>query len=581
MKILAPLLLVPAVLAIVAVAALAGVSAAPVSPSPAALDLPPLPAPLAGRLRELTRTTERLRGLEFRREVKSGALDSAGVRRWIDREMAAELPPAAIARLQTALAAFGFVPPGFDLGRFLPDLLSEQIGGFYDTEREVLVLVEGAAGRAGSGEDPSGGGVRQMDEMVLVHELTHALDDQVFGLPESADAGFLSDRTAARDALTEGDATLVMMDFMLGDRIEDSPHAGELLAGLATAGASLPSGPEGDALARAPAYFRDTLLFSYFRGLAFCAELRQVGGQRLLDHAFAHDPPQSSEQILHPEKWHDRRDDPLALAWPDLAGDLPGWTKEVEGELGEFETRLLLAQARGAESGATAAAAGWGGDRFAVYRKGGKTVLLWWTEWDTAADADEFAAAAGHLPRGWSRERLSPTRVALLRGDLPAATRRQVLARLASARADKPASRDLDFKALGIEKKTPSSTEALRHRPAPEPALLDPDRSCRATIGAGRPLRFQLREIGSSMSASPRIGPLWLPSRRTPLSSAPRSPGSSTSSARGACGFCVPTTIPRATRRSRGRCAPSSAAETRMPFDAPGSSANGSLRSPA
>src|SRR5262245_1249523 len=201
--------------ALLALAALTGLAAAPAPvppPAGASAGLParldPLPAALATRMEALSREAERWRGLKFQREVKSGTLGSTELRRWIDSELQEELPPARLAELKASLAAFGLVPENFDLGRFLPDLLTEQIGGFYDTEREVLVLVRDAAARAAGGEagpaGPSAGSLGplagKVEEAVLVHELTHALQDQVFHLPEGEPPGLLADGEAAREA---------------------------------------------------------------------------------------------------------------------------------------------------------------------------------------------------------------------------------------------------------------------------------------------------------------------------------------------------------------------------------------------
>jgi hypothetical protein len=169
-------------------------------------------------------------------------------------------------------------------------------------------------------------------------------------------------------------------------------------------------------LATAPAWFQDTLLFSYFQGFQFCLSVRQKGGQALLDKAFSTDPPRSSEQILHPEKWHTKRDDPVAVAWPDLP--LPGWQKVAEGQLGELSVRTLVRDvAKQDQDRATKAAAGWGGDRFTVYEKEGRRLLVWISEWDTEADARELQGAIQGLGKGWEAQR-SGKRVVATRGEV-------------------------------------------------------------------------------------------------------------------------------------------------------------------
>jgi hypothetical protein len=201
----------------------------------------------------------------------------------------------------------------------------------------------------------------------------------------------------------------------------------------------------------APAWIRDTLMFSYFQGLSFCVSAKRLGGQALLDYAFTTDPPRSSEQILHPEKWHTRRDDPVGLRFPDLAAELPGYRKASEGEMGELGLRILFRQDLKSREQADAAAAGWGGDRFAVYEKGGEKgggrLIVWLTEWDTEADAGEFRSALQAVT-GWRAEAAGPTRVLAVHGGLPDEGWTRVRARLAAVTAERPANREIDLKTL-------------------------------------------------------------------------------------------------------------------------------------
>jgi hypothetical protein len=452
-------------------------SASAVVPTGLPAGVAPLPPDLAERLQELTEAAEQARGLSAKHPVRAGLLDRETLQRQVAGILRDELPPAELAAIEEALQAFGFVPEDLDLARYLPELLAGEVAGYYDPEKKYLAIVRqpaagradrgGRAGRADPGRRPAKGenAERDLDEpsaferrtedTVIIHELVHALQDQHFGLDRfKGDEDPLSDAAAARDALVEGDATVAMFGFLLGIRIEDDPEAAEgVLRSLGAAGqAAAALGSEG--LAEAPVWLRESLLFSYVEGAAFCLDLLKTGGHELLDHAYKA-PPLSTEQILHPEKWHGRRrDDPVRLAWPDLGATLPGYRKLIEGELGERDVRLLLreslrdgdAEQDKERRRAEAAAAGWGGDRFAVYTKGRTRLLVWITEWDAAAEAGEFAAAAARLGRGWSVERLSPTRVGLVR-EMRGKAGRQLPAlwrALAGASAARPANQPLD-----------------------------------------------------------------------------------------------------------------------------------------
>lgn len=439
---------------------LAGLLQAETAPAPGLPEgLPegvsPLPPASARHFQDLLGAAERFRGLEARRPVPAGTLAEPELHRKITESVAKELSPGEIRAIETGAKAFGLIPESLSLTAYLPDLLASQVAGFYDPERDYMALVR---------RDDSGGGTEgDPEDVVIVHELTHALQDQHFNLQDFENADPMSDASTARAALAEGDATLTMMSYVAGASVETVPGMGEALSKAFSdpalmAGADLPGGDE---LSKAPAWIRDSLLFSYVHGFTFCLDVRRTGGQKLLDHAFKTDPPRSSEQILHPEKWHGRRDDPIALSWPDLADVLPGWAKTSEGEAGEATIRTLLREgSRGRRQArqwrqADTAAAGWGGDRFAVYEKDGRRLLVWWTEWDSEADARELLKAARGLGSGWQVESLSPRRVLALRGDLTQAQRKALRGRMATAEAVRPANRPIDLKALGAEPSPP------------------------------------------------------------------------------------------------------------------------------
>ncbi len=444
--------LVPLGLALLAGAA-AGRAGEAVAPPHLPPGMTPLPPAEAKHVRELLRTAETYRGLKALRSVPAGSMSPKRLKEQLKALMPKDLPPEALKALGTSLKAFGLIPESMDLGRYLPDLLSSQVAGFYDPDGKYLAVVDLPRGGVGKAEKAEG------DDMVLVHELTHALQDQHFDLHRFEDPDPLSDGGTAKTALVEGDATLAMIDASMRASFEAMPGTDKALAVMTrdpeTLVADSPDFPGAKEMSDAPAWIRDTLTFSYFQGLAFCVSARRRGGQALLDYAFLTDPPRSTEQILHPEKWHTRRDDPIVLHFPDLAAELPGYRKAAEGELGELGLRILFRQDLKSREQADTAAAGWGGDRFAVYEKDGGRLIVWLTEWDSEADAGEFRSALQAVPE-WRVEASGPTRVLAFHGNLPDEAWTKVRARLAAVPAERPANKEIDLKALTLPPAAPS-----------------------------------------------------------------------------------------------------------------------------
>lgn len=401
----------------------------------------PLPRKGAEYLAELLKGAEEYRGLKAKTPVAAGTVDSRRLKEKVAISISEDYTPDELRSLETSLKAFGLLPEGLDLQRYLPELLTSQVAGFYDPIRKYLALVRPDK------KMPAGA-----DDTILVHELTHALQDQYFDLHHFQGGDPMSDAGTALTALIEGDATLVMLDYQMGSRAEALPGTAEamerMMADPGKVVAATPDFPGAREIATAPVWLRDTLLFGYFQGSAFCVSARRRGGQVLLDYAYTTDPPRSTEQILHPDKWHTRRDDPVVLRLPDLAAELPGYRKTAEGVMGELSLRILLRETLKNADRSNAGAAGWGGDRFAVYEKDGARLVAWVTEWDTEADAAEFREALAGLD-GWRVEAVGPRRVVAVRGNLPAERWEAVRARLATAEAVRPANKEIDLKAIG------------------------------------------------------------------------------------------------------------------------------------
>lgn len=106
------------------------------------------------------------------------------------------------------------------------------------------------------------------------------------------------------------------------------------------------------------------------------------------------DLPESTEQLMHPEKYLGERDDPVPITLPDFSS-VAGkkWQLLEDNVLGELNTRILFTEFLGSIR-AMRPSRGWGGDRFAVYRaeEGDRTFLVWATAWDTVKDREEFVS---------------------------------------------------------------------------------------------------------------------------------------------------------------------------------------------
>jgi len=263
----------------------------------------------------------------------------------------------------------GTIPADIDLRQVLVNTLSGAVIGQYRPMDKTMYLV--AEPDAPIGPDT---------KIVIAHEFTHALQDQYFGLEAlSKKVKDHDDRAQALRALFEGDASITELLYER-DKItgEEAIALGQLRA------------QSTDTLITAPFILQEELKFPYVEGFFFVVELWQRGGFAMIDAAYAN-PPVSTEQILHPEKYLDG-EAPVELGLPDLLPIYgPEWRQTYANVMGELELRILIEQFTDS-SLAGRAAEGWGGDAFAVLEGPGEHVAwIMDSVWDTDDDALEFA----------------------------------------------------------------------------------------------------------------------------------------------------------------------------------------------
>jgi len=261
--------------------------------------------------------------------------------------------------------------PALDLRKLYIDLQTEQIAGYYDPDKKELFVRK------------EEGGLSPLARQTLSHEFVHSLQDQHYDLTKMLpDDTTDDDRALAVRALVEGDATISGLLYAQAYMTEEEFN--DMLAESAAA--------ETAVLDKAPRYIRDSLIFPYEKGVEFIMAVGGLTSFRSIDQALK-DPPASTEQIMHPDKYTGaQRDEPKPALMIALTGTLSsGWTMNDQGTMGEFDLSIILDE-NGA-SDASRASEGWGGGNYEYYRNGDQSLLMVNTSWDTKADADEFEAA--------------------------------------------------------------------------------------------------------------------------------------------------------------------------------------------
>jgi hypothetical protein len=343
-------------------------------------------------IRRIARRVERMRGLRFKRRVEPLFVDRRRGTR-IARED--EKPKDRRELLVDAeeLKLLGVLEPRNDLTKIFGAVVEEQVLGFYDPRSRKLVVIEEIGGSRS----------RALQEITLAHELVHALEDQHFDLPDPTTLG--DDRAAAVSAILEG--TAVALETEYADRYVG---LGDLL------GASLAalSGTE----TKLPEYVERSLLFPYERGEQFVNEFRATGSWKPVNRVLRFRLPRTTEQILHPDKYA-RGEKPLRIAEsPTLRVLGRDWRRLDAASVGEFDVDAIVQQLTG-RSGA-AAAAGWNGGRFELFRRGplsikgcpapciARDVASLELAWDSERDQREAAAALRRASeRGLDAKRLA------------------------------------------------------------------------------------------------------------------------------------------------------------------------------
>jgi len=310
---------------------------------------------------ELSAFVEAERGLEFIDPVDVELADDDEFEQRLLDDFEAE-DEADLRDTEAIFRALGFLDADDDLVEQLKGVLSGGVVGFYDPETNELVV--------------RGLELTPYTRKVIVHELTHALDDQHFELfrPEldeaDDEAGF------GFSALVEGNASTVEDAYAETFTDDEQKQSDEEEAAV---------GSDTD-FTGFPQILLDLIGAPYQLGPPLIDAITAEGGGSAVDAAFE-DPPVSSEQVLDPTLYLSG-EAPLDVAEPLADGE-----SFDQGTFGQFLLLLLLDDGGVDLDVAREAAIGWGGDQYVAWRDGDQTCLRVAFEGDTPADTTEIEDA--------------------------------------------------------------------------------------------------------------------------------------------------------------------------------------------
>jgi hypothetical protein len=325
-------------------------------------------SPLFADTADLTpaiRDLESLRGLRFTGPVAQKTITRADLRSWLEEQLRADLS-VSLEEYIAVLRTLRLIDDEPDPVARLLDLYQSQVLAFYDPRNHVYYSLDTPPPGLEAGLVP--------EEVIVTHELMHALQDQAF----EAGSKMLKvrhqwDQAMAYQALLEGEATLVMLASLMESMGVDLAEAvkSEAFSSMFAAAAQMTSAA--DAVKDTPRYFVESMTFPYLEGLKYVLTVYRDGGWEAVDRLHRN-PPQATSDLLHPG-----RTAPSTPAVAPIKGAL------LNTALGEFHWRFLLGEQP---------AAGWAADQVAVLKNtAGAYTVLADTRWTSDADAREFAAA--------------------------------------------------------------------------------------------------------------------------------------------------------------------------------------------
>jgi hypothetical protein len=328
---------------------------------------------------ELTPIVETTRQVKAGKPVKMEWTSHIQVCNYATEEINKQISAEEILGQEVSNKVWGLIPEDMDLKNTMLALFTEQAAGFYDPRTKTLYVADWLPDA--------------IKKPALAHEMYHGIQDQTIDLKTVLFEAKNDDTKSARQSLFEGDGTLVMTLASL-PKVDIKALAGRLMPMLPMMrAAGKAESAKMPIFASSPKSLQESLLFPYLSGLEFVMYgAGQSGDFSLLDEAYQN-LPESTEQIMHPEKFFTKKKDvPSPIVLPEALSIPEGFQKVYENTMGEFVFRMIVGESdpfsKKAES-----AIGWDGDSYRAYMNGKKLAVVAVLAYDDDKSAEAMKTA--------------------------------------------------------------------------------------------------------------------------------------------------------------------------------------------
>jgi hypothetical protein len=315
---------------------------------------------------ELKKRVEKIGKLKFKTDLPVKYFSKTRMQQYISTWVEEEYPDKLAAKDALFIQLMGFSSRILNLKKIRKKIFIGNAGGRYNEKTGELFVSNNYRT------------INMMNAPIIVHELRHALQDTHFNLSEIlGEYSDFDDRKLAVVSAVKGDATFVMTKY-----IDFDP---EVMSTAYSSDALISFSPLGNTaqLSRAPDIVKHQLTMPHIKGLRFISAVfkkkKWKGVNKILKS-----PPDSTEQILHPEKYL-KQEKPIPVT---INYKPSGYTLYHTGVIGEYYLNMLVKS----QHNDIDHAFGWGGDGFNIYKNASSSsyFLVWKSAWDEEKFCSNF-----------------------------------------------------------------------------------------------------------------------------------------------------------------------------------------------